>query len=72
MDANDQRIGNNRNLERVCDEFGLDIHIVCNPSQNGFISPRVKQNTVEAIIGAAFLDDGLAAAAKVLKAFGLE
>ena len=38
---------------------GLDEHVIINPAQWGVVSNRTMATTVEALIGAVFLDSGL-------------
>jgi len=66
------RIVNNANLDRVGRENNLHKYINTNPAQWGSVSPKTMANTVEAIIGAAFRDGGLAAVNLVTVAIGLE
>jgi dsRNA-specific ribonuclease len=51
--------------------IGLERCINPNPSQKGEISDKFVSDTVEAIIGAVFLDGGLEAAVEVMEALGL-
>lgn len=71
IQGNVERIVNNKNLQNQGTALGLGGNIVINPSQQGVVSPRVMQDTVEAIIGAAFLDGGLDAARQAMAVLGL-
>ncbi|KAI1505586.1 hypothetical protein F5X99DRAFT_249078 [Biscogniauxia marginata] len=59
-------VGNFR-LATICDDSGLTACINQNPSSRGFVSPRTKADTIEAVIGAAYRDGGLEAARLVMK-----
>ncbi|CAJ2509778.1 Uu.00g056780.m01.CDS01 [Anthostomella pinea] len=41
----------NARLTAICDATGLAAYINGNPSQHGFVSPRTRADTVEAVIG---------------------
>ncbi|KAK2810356.1 hypothetical protein FQN50_003087 [Emmonsiellopsis sp. PD_5] len=58
-------------IQTVCDQtasnsflsargfkHGLDKHLILNPSQRGIVAPSVMATSVEAILGAVFLDSG--------------
>ena len=61
----------NTNLEVVARLHGLDQFIERNPSQRGPMSTATLATTVEAIIGAAYLDGEQRAAECVMRALGL-
>ncbi|KFY46875.1 hypothetical protein V494_00285 [Pseudogymnoascus sp. VKM F-4513 (FW-928)] len=58
MDRVVQRIVNNINLERVGRQIHVDQLVNRNPSQQGDVPPRTVADTVEAILGAVYLDSG--------------
>jgi ribonuclease-3 len=72
IDAMVQRLARNDNLSDRGFELGIDSYIQNNPSQ-GTISRGVMATTVEAIIGAVYLDKNgeLAAVGQIIAAFGL-
>lgn len=57
-DGHLQTIAGNTNLARAGRACGLDIHVVTNPGHRGLISNKTMATTVEAILGAIFLDAG--------------
>jgi ribonuclease-3 len=60
-------------LARAGFDNGLEAYIETNPSQGEFISDRVMATTVEAIIGAVYIDSkqDTAAVERTMAAFGL-
>lgn len=64
-------MGSNANLDRVGRENGLDCYINVNPSQVGVISPVTMTATVEAILGAVYLDGGMDMVQHVMAKLGL-
>ncbi|KFY16796.1 hypothetical protein V492_01089 [Pseudogymnoascus sp. VKM F-4246] len=58
MDRVVQRIVNNINLARVGRQIHVDQLVNRNPSQQGDVPPRTIADTVEAILGAVYLDSG--------------
>lgn len=46
----------NANLAKICVDLGIDAFIQLNPAAQGIIPERLKATTVEAIIGAVYLD----------------
>ncbi|KAK1472398.1 hypothetical protein CCUS01_05782 [Colletotrichum cuscutae] len=62
IDAEIQLKLNNARLVEVFDMVGFLECLSLNPSQGLFIGPRTKADTIEAIIGAAYLDGGFEAA----------
>ncbi|KAJ0415780.1 ribonuclease III domain-containing protein [Aspergillus carlsbadensis] len=74
-DINDmvQKLACNANLAARGFDLGIDGYIQNNPSQRGIISDGMMATTMEAIIGAVFLDKNreLAAVEPIIAAFGL-
>lgn len=66
-----QQVGSNANLDRVGRLNGLDAFICRNPSQGGHISPVTMTATVEAILGAVYLDSGIDNVSQVMQTLGL-
>ncbi|KAI0486022.1 ribonuclease III domain-containing protein [Xylaria cf. heliscus] len=62
-----QRLVNNHRFATKCDKTGLAACINRNQSQRGFISPRTLADTVEAVIGAVYLDGGIDKAKSVMQ-----
>ncbi|OBT74343.1 hypothetical protein VF21_06888 [Pseudogymnoascus sp. 05NY08] len=58
MDSIVQRIVNNTNLERVGRRIHIEDLVNRNPSQQGIVPPRTVSDTLEAILGAVYLDSG--------------
>ncbi|KAE8164157.1 ribonuclease III domain-containing protein [Aspergillus tamarii] len=52
------RKASNAFLARTGFQKGLDRYIYANPSQGGIVSDRVMATTVEAILGAVYIDSG--------------
>ncbi|PYI16645.1 ribonuclease III [Aspergillus japonicus CBS 114.51] len=50
------RIAGNTNLAQRGFELGLDQYIVKNPSQGNYVADKLMATTVEAIVGAVFLE----------------
>ncbi|KAL3444158.1 ribonuclease III domain-containing protein [Aspergillus insuetus] len=73
IEAMIQRLACNGNLTNRGFELGIDAYIQNNPSQSNTISPGLMATTVEAIIGAVFLDKNreLAAVELIIALFGL-
>ena len=65
------RVGSNANLDRVGRLYWLDDFICRNPSQAGYISPNTMAATVEAILGAVYLDGGIDHVSQVMQTLGL-
>lgn len=61
----------NTNLDLVARQHGLDAFVNGNPSQAGIISTNVVTATLEAIIGAVYLDSDLNAVKRVMRTLGL-
>ena len=66
-----QRVASNANLDRTGRLHGLDNLICRNPSQPGYISPKTMADTVEAILGAVYLDGGIHHVSQVMQTLGL-
>ena len=66
-----QRVGSNANLDRIGRLHGLEAYICRNPSQRGHISPVTMTATVEAILGAVYLDGGISNVGQVMQRLGL-
>lgn len=64
-------IGSNANLNSVGRRNGLNSFVHGNPSQRGLVPPNTMAATVEAILGAVFLDSGLQSVAEVMQTLGL-
>lgn len=66
-----QQVGSNVNLDRVCRQAGLDAFINQNTSQLGLISPNTTSATVEAVLGAVYLDSSMDTVKRVMTTLGL-
>lgn len=66
-----QEVGSNANLDRAGRLHGLDAFISRNPSQGRQISPVTMTATVEAILGAVYLDSGIDRVSEVMETLGL-
>ena len=66
-----QQIGSNANLDHVGRLHGLDAFVCRNPSQGNHISPITMTATVEAILGAVYLDRGIGSVSQVMETLGL-
>ncbi|KFY02952.1 hypothetical protein O988_01770 [Pseudogymnoascus sp. VKM F-3808] len=53
-----QVIVNNTNVERIGRQIHIDEIVNRNPAQQGSVSPRTITDTVQAILGAVYLDSG--------------
>ncbi|KAI1112494.1 ribonuclease III domain-containing protein [Nemania sp. NC0429] len=62
-----QRVVNNPRLISLCNEAGLTACINRNPSQRGIVSPQTLADTIEAVIGAVYLDGGINKARSTMK-----
>ena len=66
-----QRVGSNANLDRTGRLYELDDFICRNPAQPGHISPNTMADTVEAILGAVYLDGGINSVSQVMQTLRL-
>lgn len=64
-------VGSNANLDRIGREAGLDMFINTNPAQGRTISPVTMTATVEAVLGAVYLDGDMDAVKRVMEKLGL-
>ncbi|KAI9818400.1 MAG: hypothetical protein M1827_000458 [Pycnora praestabilis] len=64
-------VGSNVNLDRVGRANGIDACINKNPAQGRMVSPGTMTATIEAILGAVYLDSGMIAAAQVMQTLSL-
>ncbi|KAJ5736994.1 uncharacterized protein N7483_002119 [Penicillium malachiteum] len=63
----------NENLTAIGFSLGLDKFIILNPSSQGVVQPRLMATTVEALIGAVYLDNekSIQAPLSVIRALGI-
>ena len=66
-----QQIGSNANLDHVGRLHGLDAFVCRNPAQGNYVSPSTMTATVEAILGAVYLDGGIGSVSQVMETLGL-
>ena len=66
-----QTVLTNSNMDRVARLQGLDRFVNRNPSQGQMVSANVLTATLEAIIGAVWLDSDLATVKRVMRTLGL-
>jgi len=66
-----QEVASNANLNRVGRLHGIDQYINKNPSQRGAVPPGLMADTVEAILGAVWLDSDLKSVKRVMTTLGL-
>lgn len=66
-----QQVGSNANLDRVGRARGLDAHVCRNPSQGSYIAPVTMAATIEAILGAVYLDSNINKVGEVMQTLGL-
>ena len=66
-----QQVGSNTNLDRAGRLYGLDAFVCRNPSQGAYVSPITMAATVEAILGAVYLDGGINNVSQVMQTLGL-
>ena len=64
-------VGSNANLDAIGRGHGLDQFVVTNPSSWGAVAPGTMASTVEAILGAVYLDGGMDAVKLVMRTLGL-
>jgi ribonuclease III len=65
------RLSSNNHLATIGKNLGLERCINPNPSQKDVINDSLVADTVEAIIGAVFLDGGLEASERVMEILGV-
>lgn len=61
----------NANLDRIGRQRGLQRFVNANPSQRQVVSPITMAATVEAILGAVYLDSNLEEVGEVMRTLGL-
>ncbi|KAK4692495.1 hypothetical protein P7C71_g4727, partial [Lecanoromycetidae sp. Uapishka_2] len=66
-----QQVASNVNLSSVCRQSGLDACINRSPSQMGHVSPITTCATVEAVLGAVYLDSDMNSVKRVMITLGL-
>lgn len=66
-----QQVGSNANLDRVGRLHGLDVFVCRNPAQGDYVSPATMTTTVEAILGAVYLDSDIGNVSRVMQTLGL-
>ncbi|KAL9631490.1 MAG: hypothetical protein Q9164_005861 [Protoblastenia rupestris] len=66
-----QEVASNDNLDRIGRKHGIEQFVNKNPSQGDHVSFKVMTATVEAILGAVWLDSGLDAVKRVMRVLGL-
>lgn len=64
-------VATNANLDRVGRERGLQRFVNNNPSQRHVVSPITMAATMEAILGAVYLDSDLEKVGEVMQTLGL-
>ena len=64
-------MGSNTNLDRIGRQNGLDAFVRVNISQGKIVSPMTMTATVEAILGATYLDGDLQAVKQVMGTLGI-
>ena len=71
FDAIRQSVANNANLERIGNATGLVAFVNLNPGSLGVVSKAVITATVEAILGAVYLDSNMDTVKRVMNTLGL-
>ncbi|KAI9739551.1 MAG: hypothetical protein M1834_006267 [Cirrosporium novae-zelandiae] len=66
-----QQIASNINLNLVGRNKGLDSFVQGNPSQGRVVAPRTMADTIEAVLGAVYLDGGMIHAKEAMTVLGL-
>jgi len=64
-------IGSNANLAAIGLQHHLDRFVVTSPASLGAVSAGTLASTVEAILGAAYLDAGMTAVVQIMRTLGL-
>ena len=65
------QVASNANLDRIGRQRGLQRFVNGNPSQRQIVSPITMAATVEAILGAVYLDSNLEEVGEVMRTLGL-
>ncbi|KAL8716454.1 MAG: hypothetical protein Q9220_000361 [cf. Caloplaca sp. 1 TL-2023] len=65
-------ITTNASFNRIGTEHNLDRYIQVAKAQGGIVSPKTMSATIEAIVGAAYLDRGMDAAKMVVRNLGID
>ncbi|KAI1433634.1 ribonuclease III domain-containing protein [Xylaria sp. CBS 124048] len=65
------KVASNYRLATLCDTAGLTVCVNINPAQGGEISPRTRADTMEAVVGAVYLDGGLSKATSAMITLGI-
>lgn len=65
------QVASNANLDRVGRQHGLQNYVNSNPSQRQIVSPITMAATMEAILGAVYLDSNLEKVGEVMQTLGL-
>lgn len=66
-----QAVGGNLNLDRIGRVTGLVAFVNQNPSTLGVVSPVTMSATVEAVLGAVYLDSDMNTVKRVMNTLGL-
>lgn len=66
-----QAVGSNTNLDRIGRVTGLVAFVNRNPSTLGAVSPVTMSATVEAVLGAVYLDSDMNTVKRVMNTLGL-
>ena len=65
------QVASNANLDRIGRQRGLQRFVNTNPSQRHVVSPITMAATMEAILGAVYLDSSLEEVGEVMRTLGL-
>ncbi len=65
------QVASNANLDRIGRQRGLHRYVNSNPSQRQVVSPITMAATMEAILGAVYLDNNLEKVWEVMQTLGL-
>lgn len=66
------QVASNANLDRIGRQRGLERFVNCNPSQSQVVPLATMATTVEAILGAVYLDGNLKQVGEVMQTLGLD
>ena len=66
-----QSVANNANLERIGNATGLVAFVNLNPGSLGVVSKAIMTATVEAVLGAVYLDSNMETVKRVMNTLGL-